>query len=103
MDYRKCQTPTATPPEAGDLPLPLGVERALFYFVCVGAVGAFNIFNSVLAGIAVFIGGFAFGYWATNSDQPFSASSPGQNGTNCATTQPSNRFPAWRCSNAAPK
>ena len=39
----------------------LGVERTLFYFVCVGAVGAFNLFNSILAGIAVFIGGFAFG------------------------------------------
>jgi hypothetical protein len=38
----------------------LGVERTLFYFVCVGAVGAFNLFNSILAGIAVFIGGFAF-------------------------------------------
>jgi type IV secretory pathway TrbD component len=46
----------------------LGVERTLFYFVCVGGVGAFNIFNSVLAGIAVFFGGFTFGYWATNSD-----------------------------------
>ena len=33
----------------------LGVERTLFYFVCVGAVGAFNLFNSILAGIAVFI------------------------------------------------
>jgi hypothetical protein len=31
----------------------LGVERTLFYFVCVGAVGAFNLFNSTLAGIAV--------------------------------------------------
>ena len=41
----------------------LGVERTLFYFVCVGAVGAFNLFNSILAGIAVFIGGFAFGHW----------------------------------------
>jgi hypothetical protein len=38
----------------------LGVERTLFYFVCVGAVGAFNLFNSILAGIAVFIGGFPF-------------------------------------------
>jgi len=46
----------------------LGVERTLFYFVCVGAVGAFNLFNSILAGIAVFIGGFAFGHWVTNSD-----------------------------------
>ena len=27
----------------------LGVERTLFYFVCVGAVGAFNLFNSILA------------------------------------------------------
>jgi type IV secretory pathway TrbD component len=49
----------------------LGVERTLFYFVCVGAVGAFNIFNSSLAGIAVFVGGFAFGYRATNSDPAF--------------------------------
>ena len=49
----------------------LGVERSLFYFVCVGAVGAFNLFNSILAGIAVFIGGFAFGHWATNSDPAF--------------------------------
>jgi len=49
----------------------LGVERTLFYFVCVGAVGAFNLFNSILAGIAVFIGGFAFGQWATNSDPAF--------------------------------
>ena len=37
-----------------------------FYFVCVGAVGAFNLFNSILAGIAVFIGGFALGHWVTN-------------------------------------
>jgi hypothetical protein len=27
----------------------LGVERTLFYFVCVSAVGAFNLFNSILA------------------------------------------------------
>ena len=49
----------------------LGVERTLFYFVCVGAVGAFNLFNSILAGIAVFIGGFAFAHWVTNSDPAF--------------------------------
>jgi type IV secretory pathway TrbD component len=49
----------------------LGVERTLFYFVCVGAVGAFNLFNSLLAGVAVFIGGFAFGHWVTNSDAAF--------------------------------
>jgi len=49
----------------------LGIERTLFYFVCVGAVGAFNLFNSILAGFAVFVGGFAFGYWVTNSDPAF--------------------------------
>jgi hypothetical protein len=32
----------------------LGVERTLFYFVCVSAVGAFNLFN-----------------WVTNSDPAF--------------------------------
>ena len=40
----------------------LGVERSLFYLVCVGAVGAFNLFNSILAGIAVFIGGYGFAH-----------------------------------------
>jgi len=49
----------------------LGVERTLFYFVSVGAVGAFNLFNSLLAGIAVFLGGFAFGHWVTNTDPAF--------------------------------
>ena len=49
----------------------LGVERSLFYLVCVGAVGAFNLFNSILAGIAVFVGGYAFGHWVTNSDPAF--------------------------------
>jgi type IV secretory pathway TrbD component len=49
----------------------LGVERTLFYFVCVGAVGAFNLFNSILAGIAVFVGGVVFGHWVTNSDPAF--------------------------------
>lgn len=49
----------------------LGVERTLFFFVCVGAVGAFNLFNSILAGLAVFVGGFAFGHRVTSSDPAF--------------------------------
>ncbi len=49
----------------------LGVERTLFFFVCVSAVGAFNLFNSLLAGIAVFIGGYTFGHWVTNTDPAF--------------------------------
>jgi type IV secretory pathway TrbD component len=49
----------------------LGVERTVFYLISVSAVGAFNLFNSILAGLAVFIGGFAFGHWVTNSDPAF--------------------------------
>jgi type IV secretory pathway TrbD component len=49
----------------------LGVERSLFYFVCVASVGAFNLFDSVLAGLAFFIGGFGFGQWVTNTDPAF--------------------------------
>jgi type IV secretory pathway TrbD component len=46
----------------------LGVERTVFYFVCVGAVGVFNLFENLLAGVVVFIGGFIFGRWVTNAD-----------------------------------
>ena len=46
----------------------LGVERILFYFVCVGAVAVFNLFESLLAGVIVFIGGYAFGRWVTEAD-----------------------------------
>ena len=49
----------------------LGVERTLFYFISVGAVGAFNLFNSLLAGVAVFIGGYVFGHWVTTTDPAF--------------------------------
>jgi len=49
----------------------LGVERSLFYFICVGAIGTFNLFNSILAGLAIFIGGFVFGQWVTNTDPAF--------------------------------
>jgi len=79
----------------------LGVERTLFYFVCVSAVGAFNLFNSILAGIAVFIGGFAFGHWAPTAIRHSFASSPSPNGTSCAMTPRSSKFPAWRSCDAA--
>lgn len=49
----------------------MGVERTLFYLICVAAVGVFNLFNSLLAGIAVFLGGYAFGHWVTNTDPAF--------------------------------
>src|SRR5215469_17261047 len=49
----------------------LGVERTLFFFVCVAAVGAFNLFNSLLAAICIFVGGYTFGHWVTNADAAF--------------------------------
>ena len=49
----------------------LGVERSLFFMVCVTAVGCFNLFNSILAGIVVFVAGFLFGHWVTNTDPAF--------------------------------
>ena len=49
----------------------LGVERTVFYFVCVGAVGTFNLFNSLLAGLIVFVGGYIFGRWVTTTDPAF--------------------------------
>ena len=49
----------------------LGVERSLFFFVCVSAVGTFNLLNSLLAGVLVFIGGYAFASWMTNADHAF--------------------------------
>ena len=47
------------------------MERTLFYLVCVLAAGTFNLFNSLIAGVAVFVGGFAFGHWVTNTDPAF--------------------------------
>jgi type IV secretory pathway TrbD component len=46
----------------------MGIERTLFFFVAVSAVGMFNLFNSIIGGIIVFIGGCIFGHWVTNSD-----------------------------------
>jgi type IV secretory pathway TrbD component len=49
----------------------MGIERTIFFFVCVAAVGCFNLFNSLLAGIVVFVVGAIFGYWVTNADPAF--------------------------------
>jgi len=46
----------------------LGVERSLFYLVCVSSVAVFNLFESLLAGIVVFIGGYALARWITDAD-----------------------------------
>ena len=42
----------------------MGIERTLFFMICVSAVGMFNLFNSI-------IGGAIFGHWVTNSDPAF--------------------------------
>ena len=49
----------------------LGVERTLFFCISVIAVGTFNLFNSLSAGLIVFVGGFLFGAWVTNTDPTF--------------------------------
>ncbi len=49
----------------------LGIERRIFFSVAVGAVACFNLFDSLLAGFVVFLGGMIFGYWVTNSDPAF--------------------------------
>ena len=46
----------------------LGVDRTIFYFVCVASVAVFNLFESLLAGVIVFIGGYALGRWITDAD-----------------------------------
>lgn len=46
----------------------LGVERTAFFFVCISAVAAFNLFNSLAAGLAIFAGGYVIGYRLTHED-----------------------------------
>jgi phage-related holin len=46
----------------------MGIERKVFFFVCVAGIGCFNLFDSLLAGAVVFLGGAIFGYWVTNED-----------------------------------
>ena len=48
-----------------------GIERTVFFLVCVAAVLSFNLFNSLLAGFVVFLGGAFFGSWVTNADPAF--------------------------------
>ena len=81
----------------------LGVERTLFFFVCVAAVGAFNLFNSLLAGIAVFFGGYASAIGSRTPTRHFCAFSRVPSGTRPAMTQRNRRSRAWRCSDAAPR
>lgn len=49
----------------------LGVERSLFFLICVAAVAVFNLFNSLLGAGVLFLGGFAIGHWLTNEDPAF--------------------------------
>ena len=49
----------------------LGIERTTFFLVCLAAVICFNLFDSLLAGLVIFVGGALFGYWVTNTDPAF--------------------------------
>ena len=49
----------------------MGIERTLFFMIAVSAVGMFNLFNSIIGAVLVFIGGCIFGHWVTNSDPAF--------------------------------
>ena len=49
----------------------MGIERTLFFMIAVSAVGMFNLFNSIIGAVVVFIGGCIFGHWVTNSDPAF--------------------------------
>ncbi len=48
-----------------------GIERRIFFCVAVVAVGLFNLFDSLMAGFVVFVGGMIFGYWVTNTDTAY--------------------------------
>ena len=48
-----------------------GIERRIFFCVAVGAVAGFNLFDSLLAGFVIFIGGMTFGYWVTTTDTAY--------------------------------
>lgn len=74
----------------------LGVEPTLFYFVCVGAFGAFNLLYSLLAGAAVFVGGYIFGRWITTAIRHSSRSWASRNDSRPTTTRPSNKCQTWR-------
>ena len=73
----------------------LGVERTIFYFVCVGAVGVFNLFENLLAGAVVFVGGYAFGRWVDEAISHTGCSSCAYAVTNrggCSPSQPKSRL-----------
>ena len=48
-----------------------GIERRIFFCVAVTAVALFNLFDSLLAGFVVFLGGMILGSWVTNFDPAF--------------------------------
>lgn len=36
----------------------MGIERSLFFMIAVSAVGMFNLFNSIIGAVIVFVAGF---------------------------------------------
>ena len=74
----------------------LGVERTLFYFVCVGAVGTFNLFISYSPASPYSLAVLLSAIGSRTAIRHSSASSQSPNDTSCAMTLRSSKFLAWR-------
>ncbi len=70
----------------------MGIERTLFFMVAVSAVGMFNLFNSIIGAVVVFIGGCIFGHWVTNSDPAFSRFLEAPKSSSSGMTRPNRQF-----------
>ena len=75
----------------------LGVDRTVFYFVCVAAVGIFNLFESLLAGLVVFSADSFLADGSRTQTPPCFAFSPKASASSCATTPRSNKSRWSRC------
>ncbi|GAA3766788.1 hypothetical protein [Terriglobus aquaticus] len=75
----------------------LGVERTLFFFIAVAAVGAFNLFNSLLAGIIVLLADSRSAHGWPTLILHSSGSWLDPRNTRCASTPTNKLFPMWRC------
>lgn len=49
----------------------MGVERRLFFFSVITGACTFNLFDSMLAGILVFILMYVFALWSTKNDPQY--------------------------------
>src|SRR5205814_5337757 len=79
----------------------LGVERTLFFFICVSAVAVFNLFESLLAGVVVFRESTRSVVGRQTPIQRCYALLPRVNASACGTTPLSRKFVPLRSGDAA--